>query len=256
MDIVFDYGSQERPKGHALLYFRSSSDPEEIWVTYMVILPIAVDVSKYVPPFLMNQVGELCPKDLSAFAFPPAPERLGSYGDLKEMAALRDDDILFAGTINPSDVPAAMLSINEVVQQYAEMYSQLVGVRVPMEYGDDSEEGGVAVSEVLYGLMSEGDKLGELTKLVGRLRFAIEGSDSGLIREAEEEINFLARHLPANYNIPQLVQVVKSSDRRGAELAELYLQRCYNLAQEDYGKLGQVEQRISDFEGERTADQG
>jgi hypothetical protein len=256
MDIVFDSGSQERPKGHALLYFRSSSDPEEIWVTYMVILPIAVDVSKYVPPFLINQVGELGPKDLSAFAFPPAPEFLGSYGDLKEMAALRDDDILFAGTVNPSDVPAAMMLINEVVQQYAEMYAQLVEVRVPTEHGDESEEGGVAVSEVLYGLMSEGDKLGELTKLVGRLRFSLEGSDSGLIREAEEEINLLARHLPANYNIPQLVQVVKSSDRRGAELAELYLQRCYNLAQEDYGKLGQVEQKIRDFEGERTADQG
>ena len=256
MDIVFDSGSQERPKGHALLYFRSSSDPEEIWVTYMVILPIAVDVSKYVPPFLMNQVGELGPKDLSAFAFPPAPELLGSYSDLKEMAALRDDDILFAGSVNPSDVPAAMLSINEVVQQYAEMYSQLVEVQVPAEHGDDSEDGGMAVSDVLYGLMSEGDKLGELTKLVGRLRFAMEGSDSGLIGEAEEEINLLATHLPANYNIPQLVQVVKSSDRRGAELAELYLQRCYNLAQEDYGKLGQVEQKIKDFEGERTADQG
>ena len=66
MDITFDRGSSDRPKGHALLYFRSSSDPDQIWVTYLVILPITVDVSKYVPPFLMNQVGEMGPKDLSA----------------------------------------------------------------------------------------------------------------------------------------------------------------------------------------------
>ena len=70
MDIVFDRGSKEEPKGHALLYFRSRSSLEEIWVTYTVILPITVDVTKYVPPFLMNQVGELGPKELSAFAFP------------------------------------------------------------------------------------------------------------------------------------------------------------------------------------------
>lgn len=75
MEIIFEKGSEEKPKGHALLYFRSSSDPEELWASYLVVLPIAVDLSKYVPPFLMNQVGELGPKELSAFAFPPAPEK-------------------------------------------------------------------------------------------------------------------------------------------------------------------------------------
>jgi hypothetical protein len=256
MGIDFESGSEKSPKGHALLYFRSSSDPDEIWVTYLVVLPIAVDVSKYVPPFLMNQVGELAPKDLSAFAFPPAPERLGSYSELKEIAASRDDDILFAGTVNPSDVAAAMMSINEIVQQYADMYSTVVEVRGPAAERDEGEDAGLAVSEVLYGLMSEGDKLGELTKLIGSLRFAIEGSDAGLIREAEEEINLLARHLSANHNIPQLVRVAKSKDRRGAELADLYLQRCYHLAQEDYLKLGQVEEKIKVLESEPAPEQG
>ena len=250
MDIVFDSGSKERPKGHALLYFRSSSDPDEIWVTYLVILPISVDVSKYVPPFLMNQVGELGPKELSAFAFPPAPERLGDYGTLEEMASQRDDDILFAGTVDPTDVPSAMMSINEAVQRYAEMYSQVYAG--PGDAGPEDEAAGVGVNEVLYGLMSEADKLSELTKLVGRLRFAIEGSDSSLIKEAEDDINLLARHLPDNSNIQELVQAVKSSDARGAELADLYLQRCYHLVLEEYGKLGQVEKKIGEMERGRT----
>ena len=117
MDILFDRGSKDQPKGHALVYFRSSADPEEIWVTYLVVLPIAVDVSKYVPPFLINQVGELGATDLTAFAFPPAPERLGNYSALTELAATRDDDILFAGTLNPSDVPSAMMSVKSAMMR-------------------------------------------------------------------------------------------------------------------------------------------
>ena len=256
MAIDFEKGSSEAPKGHALLYFRSSPDPDEIWVTYLVILPISVDVSKYVPPFLMNQVGEAAPKDLSAFAFPPAPERLESHALLEEMAAKREDDILFGGTINPSDVPSAMMSINDAIQKYAEIYTEVVGIAGQAPEESEAETPGLAVDEVLYGLMSEGDKLGELTKMVGRLRFAVEGSDSGLVEEAEQDIGRVARYLPDNLSIPQLVQAAKSVDSRGAELAELYLQRCYHLVQEEYGKLGPVEEQIKEVEGGLAPQEG
>jgi hypothetical protein len=244
MDIIFDSGSKERPRGHALLYFRSSADPEEVWITYMVVLPISVDVSKYVPPFLINQVGELAGTDLQAFAFPPAPERLGSYSILTELAATRDDDILFAGTLNPSDVPSAMMSVNDAVQQYADIYTRVMGVHEQEPEEDTDEDTGLGVSDVLYALMSETDRLGELTKLVGRLRFATEGSDAGLIAEAEAEIQLLAGHLPDNHGITRLIQAVKSSDEHDAELADLYLRRCYHLVQEEYGKLGQLDEQI------------
>ena len=85
MDVVYERGSREAPKGHALIYFRSSSDRDEVWVTYAVILPISVDVSKYVPPFLMNQLGDVGPKEMSAFAFPPAPEKLSGYGQIENL---------------------------------------------------------------------------------------------------------------------------------------------------------------------------
>ena len=256
MAIDFEKGSSEAPKGHALLYFRGSPDPDEIWVTYLVILPISVDVSKYVPPFLMNQVGEAAPKDLSAFAFPPAPERLESHALLEEMAAKREDDILFGGTINPSDVPSAMMSINDAIQKYAEIYTEVVGIAGQAPEESQEETPGLAVDEVLYGLMSESDKLGELTKMVGRLRFAVEGSDSGLVEEAEQDIGRVARYLPDNLSIPQLVQAAKSVDSRGAELAELYLQRCYHLVQEEYGKLGPVEEQIKEVEGGLAPQEG
>ena len=248
MDIVFERGSQEKPKGHALLYFRGSSDPEELWATYLVMLPIAVDVSKYVPPFLMNQVGEVGPKDLSAFAFPPAPERVDGYRRLEELAAIRDDDILFGGTINPTDVPSAMMSVSEAVQRYAESYSKL---QLSYDLADSTAgrgSQGVGVNEVLYGLMSDGDRLSELTKLVGKLRYAVEGGEETMTEEAEAEINLLARHLPENHRVDKLIGAAKAGDSRGARLADLCLRRCFHLVREEYVKLGQVEAEIKALE--------
>ena len=168
MDIVFDKGSNEQPKGHALLYFRSTLDNNEVWVTYLVILPIMVDLSKYVPPFLLNQVGEMDGEHLSAFAFPPAPERLGDYSKLEEIAVERDDDLVYAGSINPDDMSSAMMLANEATEKYTALYSQIVGGIYANE-SNESSSSDESVNDVLYGLMSEEDKLGELTKLVGRL---------------------------------------------------------------------------------------
>ena len=72
MALNFVNGSESNPKGHAFVFFE---DPTSgiCYGSYVVLLPITVDVSKYVPPFLMNQVGELGAGDMNAFAFPPAP---------------------------------------------------------------------------------------------------------------------------------------------------------------------------------------
>ena len=241
-----------RPKGHAFIYLRNSLDHEDVWATYVVVLPITVDLSKYVPPFLMNQMGEMDAQDLSAFAFPPAPEQVPGYDALEQMAEMRDDDILYIGTHNPSDVTGAMGRVSEVVQAYSEEYTKITGSSTTggetQSDEADEETGGLAVSDVLYGLMSDSDKLSELSKLIGRLRFAVDGSDDRLISETESEIGLVANHLPQSHNIPQLVEAVKSNDSRSAELAEVYLQRSYHLVQEDYAKLTAIEGRIKELE--------
>ena len=217
MDLVFDNGDCKQPKGHALLYFSSPHDTESVWVTYVVILPVAVDVSKYVPPFLMNQVGEFSGEELSSFAFPPAPERMDSYAEMERLAISRSDDVLFGGIVDPADVSLAMTRINEAVHEYAGMYAQLDEHASSVASSDLPSQGdrdGTGVSEVLYGLMSNSDKLGELTRLTGRLRFSVDGADISMIDEAEYDINLLAGHLPDTLNIPRLVQAVKSKDGR------------------------------------------
>ncbi len=252
MSVEYHRGDWVRPKGHAFIYLRNSLDHEDVWATYVVVLPITVDLSKYVPPFLMNQMGEMDAQDLSAFAFPPAPEQVPGYDALEQMAEMRDDDILYIGTHNPSDVTGAMGRVSEVVQAYSEEYTKITGSSTTggESQGDEADEetGGLAVSDVLYGLMSDSDKLSELSKLIGRLRFAVDGSDDRLISETESEIGLVSNHLPQSHNIPQLVEAVKSNDSRSAELAEVYLQRSYHLVQEDYAKLTAIEGRIKELE--------
>ena len=249
MASTFEKGSETEPKGHALLYFSSSSDAGEVWATYVVILPVTVDVTKYVPPFLMNQVGDIGPKDLSCFAFPPAPEKISGKQELEWLAETRGDDLLYGGVINTSDVGSAMMAVTSAVQSYADQYTKHVESAGPqlVESAAAGPEG-LGVTDVMYGLMSDSDKLSELTKLVGRLRFAVDVSDNNVLQEAEQDIGIMARHLPDNHRIEDLVVAAKKSDSSGPELADLYLKRCFLLIQQEYASLGQLEDRISAIE--------
>ena len=251
MAASFERGTEGQPKGHALLYFTGSAEPDEVWATYLVILPVSVDVAKYVPPFLMNQVGDIGPKDLSAFAFPPAPEKMPGRASIERLAEVREDDILYGGTINSADVTGSMMAVSEAVQKYVELYEAYVG---PTAAGAETaeleapDEEGLSVNDVMYGLMSDSDKLSELTKLVGRLRFAIDGTDAGLVKETEQDIRVLSKHLPDDNRIPSLIEAVKTTDERGPGLADLYLKRCFFLIQQEFTQLGQVEEEIRSLE--------
>jgi hypothetical protein len=252
MDLPFERGSAQKPKGHALVYFTTTSEPDQLWATYLIILPIKVDVTKYVPPFLMNQMGELGPKDLTAFAFPPSPEKIPNRQHLNDLAELRDDDILFGGTLSGGgeDVAGAMYTVNEMLQSYSQLYADNAPVSPELTEQADESTDGAGINEVLYGLMSEADRLGELTKLIGRLRYAVDGSEDSLVRETEDEITVLEKHLPDGLEVPKMVAAVKTTDPRGAQLAALYLQRSYHLVREAFSELGAVEREIEELEAE------
>ena len=59
---------------------------------YVVILPLAVDFAKYIPPVLASQVKDTSLEEFSAFAIPPVPEVMQSYEFLEELARLRGDE--------------------------------------------------------------------------------------------------------------------------------------------------------------------
>lgn len=244
MSLTFDRGNENRPSGHAILYYRSGSG---IVATYVVVLPLTVDLTKYVPPVMASQVKAQGLEEFSAFAVPPVPEEVQSYEFLQELARLRGDDLVCGGEVPSNDFLETAQRVSEAVQSYAGVYQQWAEVektKAPAE----TELAGVSVGEVLFSLMGEKDKLEELAKLVGKLQFAVEVRDKRLIGEAEEEVGTLARYLPESYRVQRIVEAAERSMARGTHLAQLYLERCYKLADGDEEGLQKVEQAISELE--------
>jgi hypothetical protein len=240
LELNFERGVRETPKGHALVYFRQKYDQESVLATYIIALPIKVDVSKYIPPMFANQMQGMSSESLAGFAFPPIPEKVDSLDQIRHLADTRDDDLIDGGTGDSNDPMDMMQVVSDLQQEYSRLWEQSLEILVLPEVS--------SVSEFIYELMGEPDKLSELSKLVGKLRFAAEGSDPRLIKEAEDEVSTLARYLPEHYWIPRLIQATEMPAASAAMLAQLYLERCYKLLEEDYRRLQEVEQEIRRME--------
>lgn len=243
MDVSFERGNPQKPRGHALAYFRTRSEPDKVYATYIVVLPVSLDFTKYVPPFLASHLGSAPLADMSAFSLPPVPEEIGSYQELERLAEIRDDDLLYAGTMFSADMPEMMQATGEVVKHYAQLWSDSVQPAIA-EAVPDKEAEASTVDEVLYSMMNERDRLAELSGLVGKLRFAIEGNDHRMGAEVEEQTRVLGRYLPDSYYIPSLLQAVMDSSSKGAQLAQLYLDRCYKLSSGDYAGVRTLDEQI------------
>ena len=86
MELTFELGREEEPRGHALVYFHDASQPGQILATYFIVLPVALDISKYIPPMFAAQMGAIGVEEVSAFAVPPVPDRAEGYDQLKRLA--------------------------------------------------------------------------------------------------------------------------------------------------------------------------
>ena len=247
MDITFEKGSRDQPKGHAILYYLAG---EKVLATYLTVLPIKTDLTKYVPPFLAPQVKSAGMEDFSSFPFPPIPEEVANLEYLEKLAELRGDDLIYAGFVREEDPLEAAQQVNDAVQEYTRIYNSAVQAApgmdashaLPSEPASDLD-----VGEVMLSLMSERDRLGELAKLVGKLQFAMEGNDGRLMEESKGEIAVLAKYLPQKYHASQIVDAISQPGPHGSRLAQLYLDRCYKIADDDFNGLQQVEQSIKDL---------
>tara|TARA_Y100000817_G_scaffold185183_1_gene144699 strand:+ start:663 stop:1391 length:729 start_codon:yes stop_codon:yes gene_type:complete len=239
--LKFDLGNEDSPRGHALIYFKDSLGAK-IFASYVILLPITVDVSKYVPPFLMNQVADFSADDMSAFAFPPAPEEVEDYDFLVELAQIRHDDLIDAGTFDGTDVTSAMMRVNDLTQEYLDIYSD--NIEMPKEHVVSLNPSS-DVNDLMYSLMSENDRLTELTKLIGQMRYAIESGEDKIIEETERDLFVLAAYFAETFQLNKLLSVAKKSGDLSATLTDLYLKRCFHLSREEYQQLGEVEDQIS-----------
>jgi len=255
MDLNFERGDSQRPRGHAVVYFRDAALPERVAATYVVILPVSVDFAKYVPPFLANQVPNMGEGELTAFAFPPAPEMVGTYDDAVSIARLRADDLIFGGSFELSNVTELLNVVGQIVEEYSHRYDANAGALgtraaegLEAAEGGGSEGEGPGVDEVLYGFMGEADLLGELTKLVGRLRFAQEGGDTATVEEAAAKVKAISRRMPENRRVSKILEAARTPSEDGAKLTQLYLERAYGLLREDYLRVKSLDEQIEVIE--------
>ena len=140
-----------------------------------------------------------------------------------------------------------MMSVNETMESYADVYLQSIPQQ-EIEPISTENPSNLRVNEVLYGLMGDTDKLNELTRLAGQLRFALEGGDDKTVKQVEGDLLGLANFMPDNNKIYRLVETIKSEGNASVKLAELYLKRCFHLVQEEYIKLGELESEIRSLE--------
>ena len=255
--LTFELGSPDRPRGHALFYLRTSADPDAVLVSYLVILPISVDVTRYLPPFLTESLGASAGGmigDQGAIAWPPIPERFNGLDRLRALASARGDDLIFGGTVNANQVEALMHAASEAAAEYFERYSRdtLAAVESGVSAqpaGEPDAQSDLSVDEVVYSLLGDRERLAELVKLTGVLRDAVERRDQRGVDSSVEDVRRLGRHLAPKYQVEPLLDAARTPGDRGRRLSELYVERCYRVVNEDYAGLEAVDAQIRVAQG-------
>lgn len=248
MILEFERGEASRPKGHALAYVRSQNAPDEIYATYLIVPPIPINLAKYMPPMFSEKLSMADVESVAAIPLPPLPERVESRAYLDGIADLRGDDIVYLGTIDTADVQHMLIQVGEAAQQYLQAYTAAIEAAAPLATAGSPQPLPESVDEVLYTFMSDRDKLGELAKLLGKFRYALDGNDDSLAQETLREIGSVATHLPEKYHVNRLTQAAEVTAEKGSKLLELHLLRCYRICDEDYLSLEQVEREIRELE--------
>jgi hypothetical protein len=247
--LTFRAGDPDRPRGHAFVFFHDADDPSTVWATYLVVAPIKMDLSKYIPAAFASQLaGQLTQAGPSAYPLPPVPERFDAGLDaLERLAELRADDLIDGGTVRMSDPLYALQPVTDIGTQYAEAcagYFDRLSLDEPLAASPMTEPSGMDVDELLLQVMPDREKIGRLARLTGTLRYAIGGGDTGLADETVGEMERIGRHLGDKYRSVELIAAAQSNEPRGAQLAELYLERCYKLVDENYAALADLDRQI------------
>src|SRR5215208_4461074 len=194
MQLSFELGDATRPRGHALIYFRGPRDA--VLATYVVVPPIPIEFGKYLPSMFAAHMQSL--------ALPPLLEPMESQAALERLARLREDDLVCGGSL-PSDGPEHLLqAAAEGAQAYAEVYAAHAASAAPAERETSRSLPELDTEDILLQLMSDRDRLSEMAKRTGQLRYAVEGGDAAGITEAIQAMERVARYLAAKYRCAEL----------------------------------------------------
>jgi hypothetical protein len=54
----------------------------------------------------------------------------------------------------------------------------------------------------------------------------------------------VARHLGEKFRPAELIEAARSTETQSAQLAQLYIERCYRLVDEDYAAMAELDSKI------------
>jgi hypothetical protein len=243
MDLTFVRGDRNGPRGHAIVFFRPSAPGDPLFATYLVVPPFSIDLSRLIPPILAGSMDLSAIGKSSAIPLPPIADAVPSLDYITQLAELRDDDLVDGGAA-ASGVERVLQITAEAAQSYFDLYSRTAVTETAPAEPAPSSDLDVDINEVMYSMLGPQAKVTELAKLVGQLRYAVDGQDKRGIDEAVSEIERIRKTLPESYRIGEMVQAARNPDATGQQLANLYLERCYLLASEKYDEVRGVETAI------------
>lgn len=257
MALRFELGDADAPRGHAVLYARVSGAGERFVATYCIVLPIAFSMAKYLPPMLAGQMGAegMMGEGPTIMPIPPMLEDVPDMAALRQAAERRGDDLCELGTIALGDDSQRMFFGAQAAQEYGQLYAryQERWPSSPTPSAAAAEESAplaeVDVDDVVTAILPERARLTELSRLLGQARYAMEVGDRHALDEATRDLKRMARSLPEKYRADRLVGVGLRDDAEGPRLAELYLQRAFKLADEDYIGIPPLDEQIKALEG-------
>jgi hypothetical protein len=245
--LAYVLGDPDRPRGHALVYFRDPTDANQILASYIVVPPVQMDFAKYVPPMFAGQFDQFVAQGPSAFPLPPIPESVPSLEYLRALANARDDDMIDGGTLDPKDLGRAMAMVSDIAGEYTRAHALLVE-NLAEAAPDEEARGSLPLldpDDILLDVLTDVEKVGRLAKLTGTLRYAVGGADDALSRETVDSMRRVGRRLPEHYRVEELLSAAQSRDAEADQLVGLYVERCYRLAREELESIASLDERIS-----------
>ena len=234
-----------------MVYFSATADPGTILASYVVVPPISMDFSKFIPPMFAAQLPGILPSGPQVFPLPPIPEKVESLDWVEALAESRDDDLIDGGPIDPSDFQRLLAVMTEIAGEYGQLYERRTPLEQKAPAPGASDAPSVDVDELFMSLMSDTEKVGRLAKMTGTVRYAVEGNDEALLLETVQEMERIGRHLANRYRVAELIAAARDPNPHSGRLAELLLQRCYKLAAEEYDALKSLDAEIETFRKEQ-----
>ena len=126
MILDFARGSQAEPRGHALAYASSLTEPNAVYAAYLVVPPISIDLAKYMPPMFAEKISLADAESVSAIPLPPVPEKVESVDFVLRLAEARKDDVINLGALDTSNVHHMLSQVSQAAQAYLDLYTTFI----------------------------------------------------------------------------------------------------------------------------------